>query len=1185
MAKKITLEEVRQRLQNCGISLRASDLKSLLDWLEDFKDNIISIDDVINVVIDVLDGRNAIYNVTALHPNDDYFSLKEAIHILPPLLRKKGLIIIFEAEENNWITKQFIGDPSTNWLDTSYWRTFGEVDGTQIIGDVVISPNEPDTTTDLWVDTSDSKFQKIDNIVISGLLSAIANLQNRLESMEYAFTHEINFGDFSNNKINDFYGKENARPDRYNVPDGIGVYNDEGEGFQEPIEYKDKVPNAKHLATKLGTYDEMIANQHNFVVGELLWCYDTEQLWIKNINYELVLIGSSSDPQPPIDPEIMEGILQETINNIKRITGIEMVDMSNKTLLYRIQVNNGKIELYDYQLDKNTLADNMQVLNTGKYYTNAYFPNLASEVGSSTSPKLYVNSVYCGGEDSNEYSYNPVSHNFVELSNLGKKDINLKGLYLHYTCKNLGRWITLPLRGVIKSQSTFLVKGAQSSIEDINTTYIKVGDPDMYWDLESTLNSYELGDTVWDDKGLIKFDTSSSFYISGAETDNYYENNILEDSSLWSSSGVIKWYIDLVGIGTYNNTDVPSERLPVPVSGKNLLLMRYYNMDLVRQATKAISARNNFNDWTYLNLDNMLVDMDVTVYTPKASKDKKNIFFNKTTIEDGAPSAVTCTFGYNAHTTRCFNWISKGYYDEYLWIRKDGDEYTESNKFESFKEGDNRAVKNNRENSLYNRIRTISTDGVPFTVHKYIIDLPEENQKYYYKVGKEGAWSEERSFTMRTRSSVIANGFNFLQVTDQQGFTENEYDMWGEAAKFIENNESFDFIINTGDIAQNGNRINEYLDYYQKGNDLLKNYEHMFCVGNNDLCLLDPYELGDGEAISKTNPVYTEYFYTFEHPIEIPRSSNGQYIASVYDFIYGDTYFLAMNSEITQNAKTLIYNENDIYNTIKTWCEARLLELDSDIKWRVSFTHDCPMTLVTADVIMLYIQSDGAGGFTKNPNTKRGGSHLNTEGNYWYSQFLQDNNFKLCIGGHKHTYTNTRLLREDPNLSMEPIVYDASTNPTWYQNLPDREKNLLQLSNDKNLNYVKYVTCQATGYKLISNKELPAQNIPWLQEYYPVSTQVENAINNTVTVTVNKAQQFPHYILWNIGSGTEAESPGDTVTSRNRILGKPWKLKQIGNNENWWYHWHTPIFSNQLEKVGGNGSTNANNNIIIEQNL
>jgi hypothetical protein len=30
--------------------------------------------------------------------------------------------------------------------------------------------------------------------------------------------------------------------------------------------------------------------------------------------------------------------------------------------------------------------------------------------------------------------------------------------------------------------------------------------------------------------------------------------------------------------------------------------------------------------------------------------------------------------------------------------------------------------------------------------------------------------------------------------------------------------------------------------------------------------------------------------------------------------------------------------------------------------------------------------------------------------------------------------------------------------------------------------------CQATGYKLTSNKELPGRNIPWLLEYYPVTT-------------------------------------------------------------------------------------------------
>jgi hypothetical protein len=40
--------------------------------------------------------------------------------------------------------------------------------------------------------------------------------------------------------------------------------------------------------------------------------------------------------------------------------------------------------------------------------------------------------VYCGG-DSNKYSYNPVSHSFIELCNISTQDLNLNGLYLHYS--------------------------------------------------------------------------------------------------------------------------------------------------------------------------------------------------------------------------------------------------------------------------------------------------------------------------------------------------------------------------------------------------------------------------------------------------------------------------------------------------------------------------------------------------------------------------------------------------------------------------------------------------------------------------------------------------------------------------------------------------------------------------------
>ena len=34
---------------------------------------------------------------------------------------------------------------------------------------------------------------------------------------------------------------------------------------------------------------------------------------------------------------------------------------------------------------------------------------------------------------------------------------------------------------------------------------------------------------------------------------------------------------------------------------------------------------------------------------------------------------VTCSFGIDVYKTRCFNWISCGAFDEYLWVRKQGD--------------------------------------------------------------------------------------------------------------------------------------------------------------------------------------------------------------------------------------------------------------------------------------------------------------------------------------------------------------------------------------------------------------------------------------------------------------------------------------------------------------------------------
>lgn len=1098
------------------------------------------------------------------------------------------------------------------------WESFSKI---------YIQDTPPDDTGGIWIDTSENKEHMTSNTVIQDLLKVIHVLQEKVKKLEFAFECQMDSGDFKNNQYYAYDGAENEEP---NYGTSEEEDNKEQEANKdvvladspEPTEYNDYLPNVKHICIKSGTYAEMQTNKDDFLPKELLWCYDTQTLWIKDPKtYKLIKIGSTGGDDPDIDPETMEGILTEVIGSGSqaktKIVGIEFADMTNKENTFLIQVKDGKLDIHDYRLDKNTLAGNAQTAGTGIYYTTPYFPIISEEVGSKDSPKIYVNMVYCGGESQSK-DYNPVSHNFVELCNLGKKDLNLKGLYLHYTERNTGDWVTLPLIGTLKSQGTFLIRGAQCSVENINTTIIKVGEPDIEWTKDVTLNNDRLeitGDSgagvqahsIWStDDNKIKFSYDCAFYISSEETADYFKTTVLNSTAPWTTNGVIKWYVDLVGIGNYNDKSMPCEASPIANRGSNILLMRYYNMDPVKQATKALSSRSNVKDWTYINMDKIDSSIDIQDYVPKNSSQHKDIFFNKNLLKEGAPNIVTCTLGHDAHTTRCFNWISVGYYDEYIWIKKEGEEYTPENKFESFKKEDidsegnssnpNRPKSHkNWTNKIYNRIRSITTDGTPFTVHKFIKDFeePADTQKYYYKVGRDGAWSEERSFTLRNRDKVIESGFNFLQVSDQQGFNHEEYEMWRVSAEFINSDKSenpYHWCLNTGDQTQNGNRFNEWIDYYNAGDVIYKDTEQMYSVGNNDLCPVDVYTLGDGEDISKTNPANVEFFFTFEHPYTVPISSAGVYIPCVYSFVYGNTYFLSMNSEITELARTDVFGDTtgiNVYNDLKEWVTADLAKHSDDdkITWKVAFCHEAPFTIITADLIMSYLKKNEGGSYDKDPNIKRGGSHLNTVGNYWFSQWLQDNNFKLCLCGHKHTYANSRYIREDPEKTMEPIVYDPLESPSWYTSLPEREQKCVQISTDASQNYVRYVMCQATGYKLTSNKELPAKNIPWLLEYYPVSSQVENPTTNTVTVKVNSAQQYPNYIIWNIGEGTESENPAMTVSNRKRILGKSFKLQLKSDTKVWSYKYNVPIKYTDLKKVGGNGSTNPDNNIIIEETL
>ena len=474
---------------------------------------------------------------------------------------------------------------------------------------------------------------------------------------------------------------------------------------------------------------------------------------------------------------------------------------------------------------------------------------------------------------------------------------------------------------------------------------------------------------------------------------------------------------------------------------------------------------------------------------------------------------------------------------------------------------------------------------------------------------------------MRNRDKVIERGFQFVQTTDQQGFHDEEYETWGVTADFIkadgENNPdlAYEWQMNTGDQTQNGNRLNEWLAYYRCGANFYKNIEQMFTIGNNDLCSADPKVLGTGEDLNKVNPENINFFFTFEFPYDLPEvDSNGKYIPSVYSFIYGDTYFLCMNSEFTLTTQQDLYGVSSsysvdgdptgptgIYSIIKQWCENDLQHIDNKIKWKVAFTHDNPFTLLTKAQIYGTSNGDtvkynylGADMQTENVSYSRGGSHLNSVGNYWFSKFLEDNNFRLCIGGHKHTYTCSRLMRDNPNNRMKPFVYDPDYHvddqgqpiyPEWYNNVGDARDHLMQFGDlhdgqGNELTYVKYVTLQATGFKTTSNKELPTRNIPWLEAYYPATGDAPTK-NRFSSDKKNGGQNYPHYILWRIGKGTEVKDPTGSTEERDRILGRVFKTQPVTNRKSGWtYSYNIPY--TELEKIPGNGQDNPSNNIIVE---
>ena len=1010
---------------------------------------------------------------------------------------QNGIMTVDTLEDLEDLDKKIYGNLVYVRSEDSYY-SYSKAGLWEQILKIYIGHDEPVDSNVLWIDVEDDTTLSVtsDSEVLE-LKELVQELLLKVKDISRLITSGIIPG----NVYNSYRRAIMTTADPIKPGDAESTEEDDDSEWKPDTTIAE--PTVFHNAAKQDTSTNFAKNKQDLVDGEMLFYTDKKKfvIYYEGKFYTASSGGDSSG----------EGITKDELQDL----ALDYLTFNCDDKVYRAKCQDGIWTVVEYNSEETAPGSPIASWNV-------YIEHL-----------LCINSIYCGSESEEAL----VSHNFVELANGSKNDINLKGLYLLYTdgtkesSSDIGyTWQVLPLEGIIKAGSTFLIRGNQCN--SLKASFIKVKSYDMQWDI-----NFNQG--------------CSSFYLcAGTGYKEFLDNKTLNNP--WEASLVKTGYVDSCGFGEGSVCE-GSKQFLVTEDWNKVLFVRWFMLEPAKQGNKAYASRKTTDLWTYINLEKQTTKEGNSVqyyysdyikekYTPMSSVGNKTFFTNKTTFNPNQANYINITFGIQATdsgngATRCFNWVSVGYYDEYIEIRKVGD--SEWIKYDSITEKNSSNTSDiNKFIDFYKRFRWIASDGTFVTTHKCIVKELTKGT-YEYRVGRYGNssyTSETLEFKVLNSSEVTS--FSYIQVTDQQGFNWAEYQAWKKSADMISSKENnIQFTINTGDITQSGNRANEWLDYYE-GRESLRSLPEMFTIGNNDLCGHNATELTDGEdATSKYNHINVLKYFTFELDVdntyEVSWNETKYPIYSLYSFNYGDYHFISLNSEIAI-ASSKMYKDwsSDTYAGDKTFAEAANAQIEEWLlkdlqKWSgkeeptdcnkcIIYMHEMPFTIVTYD-------------FMKGTSA-RAGSHLNTlnsNGNYRFSRLFKKYGIRLVMGGHKHTYCITKPVYDAPssyitsnnviddnvdimdnmedNLSRKPVVQVTSTSDVKVNDFARYEV-------VTKINAPTYVMSQATGYKLVSNKEQPSGNayiIPWLLSYYKAKT-------NASSPTENVAQHKPMYIRYDI---------------------------------------------------------------------
>lgn len=285
------------------------------------------------------------------------------------------------------------------------------------------------------------------------------------------------------------------------------------------------------------------------------------------------------------------------------------------------------------------------------------------------------------------------------------------------------------------------------------------------------------------------------------------------------------------------------------------------------------------------------------------------------TENDYSAMCITVSVGENAHTTRNFCWQTFDKYTagalQYVEIGSGTDLSA------AFSESDSQkitTVKSTSEAmSIYLPIGESNLKKPPLEekaglVHRVWLTDIAPGKTYAYRVGDitENKWSEPATFTTVSESKSTS----FIYVTDSQGFTQSDYNIWGNLiSTAVKNHPNADFILNLGDTVEENTNQNQWKMFTETAMDVVKNNTFVSVSGNKDKkSVMEHFTFGTEE----NRTAWISGYYSFE--------CNNIHFSVLYT---GD-------------------NEKDLKNRQIEWLEKDLQ--NSTAEWNIILMHKSPVS-------------------------------------------------------------------------------------------------------------------------------------------------------------------------------------------------------------------------------------------------